>query len=124
MKFYKQLKVPVAAYSPLASHENLKTFDLLPASLKNLDLMNESLIKDLAKKYGKSTAQIILNWHMHHEQIIFPGMREERHFLENGDIFNFELSQDELKKISGLNRNARLFDRIQDDNYSYIPYWL
>jgi diketogulonate reductase-like aldo/keto reductase len=124
MSFYKKLKIPVAAFSPLASHENLKTFDLLPASIKNLDLMSESLIKDLAKKYSKSPAQIILNWHMHHEQIIFPGMREETHFLENGDIFNFELSQDELKKISGLNRNARLFDRIQDENYSYIPYWL
>jgi diketogulonate reductase-like aldo/keto reductase len=75
MNFYKKLKIPVAAFSPLASYENLKTFDLLPASIKNLDLMSESLIKDLAKKHGKSPAQIILNWHMHHEQIIFPGMR-------------------------------------------------
>lgn len=77
MKFYKQLKVPVAAFSPLASHENLKTYQLLPESFKQLDLMNETLIKDLCKKYNKSAAQIILNWHMHHEQVILPGMRTE-----------------------------------------------
>jgi diketogulonate reductase-like aldo/keto reductase len=123
LSFYKKLKIPVAAFSPLASHENLKTLDLLPSSLKNLDLMSEKLIIDLAKKYGKSPAQIVLNWHMHHEQVVFPGMREEQHFLENGDIFNFYISQEDLRKISGLNKNARFFDRIQDDNYSYIPYW-
>lgn len=124
MAFYKKMKIPVAAYSPLASHENLKTFEMLPESYKKLDLINEGLIIDLCKKYGKSPAQIILNWHMHHEQVVFPGMREEKHFLENGEIFNFELTKEELKKISLLNKNARFYDRIQDDNYSYIPYWL
>lgn len=124
MSFYKKMKTPVAAYSPLASHENLKTFEMLPESFKKLDLINESLITDLCKKYNKSPAQIILNWHMHHEQIVFPGMREDKHFMENGEIFNFELTKDELKRITQLNRNARFYDRIQDDNYSYIPYWL
>ena len=60
---------------------------------------------------------------MNHEQVVFPGMRLKEHFEENGDVFNFEISQDDLKKISSLNKNARFYDRIQDSNYNYIPIW-
>ena len=122
MKFYRQLKTPVAAYAPLVPHENLQASSL-SESLKSLDLLNESLIKDLSKKYQKSPAQIILHWHMKHEQVVFPGMRLREHFEENGEVFNFEMSQDDLNKISGLNKNARFYDRIQDVNYNYIPIW-
>ncbi len=122
MQFYKQLKTPVAAYAPLVPHENLQASSL-PESVKNLDLLNESVVRDLAKKYSKTPAQIILNWHMHHEQVVFPGMRNKEHFDENCGVFEFEMSQDDLKKISGLNKNARFYDRIQDSNYNYIPIW-
>lgn len=122
LKFYRQLKTPVAAYAPLVPNQNLQATSL-PENIKNLDLLNEGLIKDLAKKYQKSPAQIIMNWHMHHEQVVFPGMRLREHFEENCDVFNFEMSQDDLNKITGLNKNARFYDRIQDANYNYIPIW-
>jgi diketogulonate reductase-like aldo/keto reductase len=122
MSFYKSLKTPIGAYAPLVPHENLVASSL-PESIKNLDLLSESIIKDLSKKYHRSAAQIVLNWHMHHEQVVFPGMRLKEHFEENADVFNFEMTQEDLKKISCLNRNARFYDRIQDSNYNSIPIW-
>lgn len=50
-------------------------------------------------------------------------MRNKEHFEENCGVFDFEMSQDDFKKISTLNKNARFYDRIQDSNYNYIPIW-
>jgi diketogulonate reductase-like aldo/keto reductase len=55
--------------------------------------------------------------------IIFPKMRTKEQLQENLDIFNFKLEDNDFKKILGLNKDVRFYDRIQDDNYSYIPYW-
>jgi diketogulonate reductase-like aldo/keto reductase len=57
------------------------------------------------------------------KQIAFPGMRSNQQFEENGEIFDFSLSEEDMKKIFSLNKNARFYDRIQDENFSFIPYW-
>jgi hypothetical protein len=51
-------------------------------------------------------------------------MRSQQQFEENGECFNFEISREDLDKISGLNKNMRFYDRIQDESYNYIPIWL
>jgi diketogulonate reductase-like aldo/keto reductase len=76
------------------------------------------LIKELAKKYNKTEAQIILNWHMRMDHILFPGMRQKEHFEQNADIFEFELNEEEVHKINELNKDVRFYDRIQDQNYA------
>ena len=122
MEFYKKFKVLLAAYAPICPTENLKVG--VPEQFKNLDLFKESIIIDLAKKYNKTPAQIILNWHMTQEHIVFPGMRSVEEIEQNAGVFDFELSSEEIEKISSLNRCARFYDRIQDDNFSFIPYWM
>jgi diketogulonate reductase-like aldo/keto reductase len=39
-------------------------------------------------------------------------------------VFEFSLSEEEMKKINALNKDARFYQVIQDPNYSFIPYWL
>jgi len=51
-------------------------------------------------------------------------MRWKEHFEQNAEIFDFELSKEDEGKISSLNKDARFYERIQDDNFSYVPYWL
>lgn len=80
INFYRKLGVPIAAYAPLMPTENAKFLSENAEKIKNLDLFKESIIKDLAKKYQKSEAQIILNWHMKQDHIVFPGMRLKEHF--------------------------------------------
>ena len=50
-------------------------------------------------------------------------MRLKEHFEQTVDVFAFELSAGDVEKINKLDRGARFYDRIQDENYSFIPYW-
>ena len=69
--------------------------------------LNNQIIVDIAKKYNKSSAQIILRWHIQRGFIAIPGSKSENHILENIDIFNFELTDDEMNKIYNLNSGKR-----------------
>jgi diketogulonate reductase-like aldo/keto reductase len=60
---------------------------------------------------------------MKRDHIVFPKMKGKDQLKENMDIFNFKLEDSDYKKIDELNRDARFFERIQDDNYGFIPYW-
>ena len=61
---------------------------------------------------------------MRQEHIVCPGMRAKEHFEQNGEIFDFELTAGDVEKINSLNRDIRFYDRIQDANFSFIPYWM
>lgn len=72
-------------------------------------LLNEPLFKNLAEKYDKSTAQIILRWHIQDGNIVIPGSKNTDHIKDNFDIFDFELTDDEMKEIAALDRNAKYY---------------
>jgi diketogulonate reductase-like aldo/keto reductase len=120
-EFYSKLGVPIAAFAPICPSENAK---FVPENCKGLDLFKESVIQELAKKYKKTEAQIILNWHMRQNHIVCPGMNSKEHFEQNADVFEFELNKDDVQKINKLDKCARFYSHIQDDNYSQIPYWM
>ncbi|MGL5347855.1 MAG: aldo/keto reductase [Peptostreptococcaceae bacterium] len=63
---------------------------------------NELLIK-LAEKYNKSITQIVLKWHMQRDVITIPKSTKEERMKENIDIFDFEISSEDMKKINLLN---------------------
>ena len=72
-------------------------------------LLNEPLFKSLAEKYGKSTAQIILRWHIQEGNIIIPGSKNHNHIKANFDIFDFSLTDEEMAKISLLDKGVRYY---------------
>ena len=67
---------------------------------------NETIIK-IAKKYNKTSAQIILRWQLQAGYIAIPGSKNPDHIKENISIFNFELSDEDMKKIYNINENRR-----------------
>lgn len=67
-------------------------------------LFENKLIVDLAKKYNKTAAQIILNWHMELGNIAIPKSVTPSRIKENFDLFDFKLSSDDMKKMEGLDR--------------------
>ena len=68
---------------------------------------NNETIAQLAKKYKKSSAQVILRWHLQAGYIAIPGSSNAKHIAENYDIFDFELSEEDMKKISSCDRQKR-----------------
>ncbi len=73
-------------------------------------LFNDATISALAKAHGKSSAQIILRWHLQAGNIAIPGSSNEKHIQENYEIFDFELSEDEMAQMTALNKNERFTD--------------
>ncbi len=73
------------------------------------NLVNETVFSDLASKYGKTNAQIILRWHVQSGNIVIPGSKNPDHIRDNFDIFDFELTQDEMQLISKVDKNTRYY---------------
>lgn len=69
----------------------------------------EEPVVEAAEKYGKSTAQVILRWHTQVGNIVIPGSTNPEHIKVNLDIFDFELTEEEMKQMAGLNKNVRYY---------------
>ena len=65
------------------------------------------VVTELADKYGKSSAQIILRWQLQAGFIAIPGSSNPDHIAENYDIFDFELTENEMQQIRELDRHER-----------------
>ena len=71
-------------------------------------LLDDPLLAELAQKYGRTPAQIVLRWHVQLGNIVFPkSMRAER-MRENIDVFDFELSPEDVQAVNGLDAGDRL----------------
>ena len=68
---------------------------------------NNEVIVSLANKYKKTSAQIILRWTLQAEYIVIPGSKNPDHIKENYNIFDFELSSEDMEKIYKINKNQR-----------------
>lgn len=76
--------------------------------LKQGQLLNDPVIMEVADKYGKSAAQVILRWDLQNKVVTIPKSIKEQRIIENADIFNFELSVEDMEKINGLNKDERV----------------
>ena len=72
-------------------------------------LLEEPLFQELGKKYGKSSAQIILHWHIQAGNIVIPGSKSPAHMQDNFDLFDFSLTAWEMAQISIMDKNVRYY---------------
>ena len=68
---------------------------------------SDPVITAIAASHGKTPAQVILRWHLQAGFIAIPGSSNPDHIAENYDIFDFELSDEEMARISALDRHTR-----------------
>ncbi len=68
---------------------------------------NNEVIRDIATKYNKTSAQIILRWQLQAGYIVIPGSSNPDHILENYSIFDFNLNEEDMKNIADINKNQR-----------------
>ena len=72
-------------------------------------LLEEPLFQELGKKYRKSSAQIILRWHIQAGNIVIPGSKSPAHIQDNFDLFDFSLTAWEMAQISIMDKNVRYY---------------
>ncbi len=101
LKFTQEKGIFLEAWSPLGQGNLLE---------------NDTLVS-IGKKYGKSAAQVILRWDLQVGVITIPKSVNEGRIKENADIFDFELSAEDIAAIDGLNLNQRFGS--DPDNFNF-----
>lgn len=84
----------------------------------NMDIVGDPLLQELAASYGRTASQILLRWCIQRGLIVIPRARI-RHLQENLDVLGFELSAEDMARISGLNRNLRSSEDNDPENFSW-----
>ena len=83
------------------------------------NLINELVFTELAEKYGKTNAQIILRWHIQMGNVVIPGSKNPAHIRDNFNIFDFSLTDEEMARIAAVNKNVRYYNATIEDAQRY-----
>ena len=90
--FCNEHGILLEAYSPL---------------MNGTQVLEDPVIQEIANQYGKTPAQVILRWHLQSDVAVIPKTVTPSRMTENLNVFDFELSSDDLEKIAKLDRNER-----------------
>ena len=100
-----EMKAHIAQYGtvleswfPLGGRDNTQT------------LFNDPVIAGIAAAHGKSSAQVIIRWHLQAGNICIPGSSNEQHIIEDYDVWDFELTDEEMAQMEALERDDRFAD--------------
>lgn len=103
LQYYQEKGIMVEAYTSIARYDDR--------------LIRLPLLKKLEEKYNKSFVQIILRWHIQNGVIPLVRSMSLKHQIDNINIFDFQLSEEDVKAIDGININSRL--RFDPDNCDF-----
>ncbi|MGM1022610.1 MAG: aldo/keto reductase [Bacillota bacterium] len=92
LQFCQKNNIQMEAWSPLMQGQ----------------LLDHAVLQDIATKYGKSVAQVILRWDVQQGVVTIPKSTKAHRIVENADIFDFELTQEDMDRIQALNANHRV----------------
>lgn len=91
-EFLKENSIQVEAWAPLMQGQ----------------LFENETLSQLANKHNKSIAQVVLRWHLQNGIVIIPKSIKEHRIQENANIFDFELTEEDMSQINALNQNHRV----------------
>jgi len=94
--------------------ENIKLMSWFPLGQGDKNLINEPVFKELGEKYHKTSAQIILKWHTQMGFLVIPGSKNVDHIRDNFNLFDFELTPEDMEKIAKINKHKRYFTRTEE----------
>ena len=72
-------------------------------------LLQDPVVTDIARAHGKSPAQVVLRWHIQMGFCPVPGSKSPAHIQENGEIFGFALTPEEMERMAGINRHTPFY---------------
>jgi diketogulonate reductase-like aldo/keto reductase len=99
-KFMKENNVQIESWAPFAEGKN--------------NLFQNEVLVSIAEKYNKSVAQVVLRWLTQREVVVIPKSVRKERIIENFNIFDFELSQEDMESITALDTKQSLFFSHRD----------
>jgi len=104
IKFCSERGITITAYSPLGSP------DRPWAKPGEAGLLEDPKLKEIGTKYGKSPAQVVIRWQIQRGVIVIPKSVNPGRIEENGNVFDFSLTKEEIEHIESFNCNGRIID--------------
>jgi methylglyoxal/glyoxal reductase len=101
---------PLLSQKPLVDYcteKGIAVTSWSPLGGLKLNLTDNDDLKKIGAKYGKSPAQVILRWDLQRGLITIPKSIRKERIIENKNIFDFELSPDDMSAIDSMNKNQR-----------------
>ncbi|MGE5429735.1 MAG: aldo/keto reductase [Syntrophomonadaceae bacterium] len=92
LEFCNENNIQLESYSPLARASKL----------------NDSRLKEIAGHYGKTTAQVMIRWALEHKIAVIPKSVHKERIYENADVFDFEISKEDMQLLDSLDENYRV----------------
>ena len=104
--------------------EDADGYDVVPQAWGPLaegkdDIFNNPILSEIGSKYEKSVAQVILRWLIQRDIVVFPKSTKESRMLENADVFDFELTDEDMEKIKELETGVPI---VEVDNPEFIKF--
>lgn len=103
-----------AALRQTLEKDDIKLMSWYPLGHGDKSLIAEPIFEQLGKKYGKSSAQVILRWHTQMGFVVIPGSKDVAHIRDNLNIMDFSLTDDEMAAIAKLDKNERYYHRTDE----------
>ena len=82
-------------------------------------MLDDPTVVAIADKTGRTPSQVVLRWHVQRGDIVFPKSMHKERMIENFDIFDFDLTDEDIAAISGLDRGERTGPN--PDDFNWIP---
>lgn len=108
---------PLLSQKPLHAFCNANQIQLeawSPIMRGNLDI---PVLNELASKYGKSNAQVVIRWHLQNGVMVIPKSTKSHRIQENANVYDFEISEEDIQRIDTLNQNSRM--GADPDNFAF-----
>ena len=101
---------------------DIKLMSWYPLGHGDKSLINEPLFAELGKKYGKTSAQVILRWHTQMGFVVIPGSKNVDHIRDNLNILDFSLTEAEMSEIAKLDKNQRYYHRTDSQLVQFVAW--
>lgn len=108
----------------ITDREDIKIMSWYPLGGKGMtgELLSNPIVISIANKHHKSSAQVVLRWHIQMGFVVIPGSKNVDHIRDNIDVYDFELDETDMKEMAKLNKGQRRYEP-SDDKLDMYQSW-
>lgn len=117
LKFCRQHDIVIVAYSPLGTSR-----DPSWVNISSPPLLKDPLLNSLGKKYNKTAAQVALRFNVQRGVVVIPKSFNPERIKDNFQIFDFSLTEEEMKSVEALNKNVRFVELPMWSDHPEYPF--
>ncbi|XP_030626526.1 aldo-keto reductase family 1 member D1 isoform X2 [Chanos chanos] len=117
LNYCRENDIVVVGYSPLGTSR-----DASWVNLKCPPLLEDEVLVSIGKKYNKNSAQVALRFNVQRGVVVIPKSFSPKRIKENFQIFDFSLTDEEMRAIEGLNKNIRFVELLMWSDHPEYPF--